>query len=340
MKAVLKKSIKVLLELGIIVLICVLMLDGIVYFILRNPDSLPDNPLTRLVRLVNITAARTQPAFDPECSKYDEQVTYRYREGQCRHQSWEFDVTIKANSLGFPDDEASLIAPEIVVLGDSYTAGWGVEQHQAFPAVLEQLAGKKVLAAAAPSYGTARELLLLDRIDLSGVKTVIIQHSENDAFENMVAIRDKRLNPMPAWEYGIYKNMNLHVASYLKERYYPGKYIRLVKFTLTKPQQPPPPDQESQVEHFLGVVDKSLLVEMDGVKIIVISVNQEPKSDKVFIEALRKSLADPDAPEFHSRITTLKTRENLTRDDYFILDDHLRPSGHQKLAELLFQALQ
>jgi hypothetical protein len=316
------------------------MLDGIVYFILHNPESLPDNPLTRLVRLVNITAARTQPAFDPDCSEYDEQVTYQYKPGQCQHRSWEFDVTIRANSLGFPDDEESLIAPEIIVLGDSYTAGWGVEQHQAFPAILEKLTGQTVLAAAAPSYGTARELLLLDRMDLSGVKTVIIQHSENDAFENMVAIRDKQLNPMPLWQYRVYKRMNLHLHDYLNHWYYPGKYIQLVKFTLTKPKQPPPPAQESQVKHFLGVMDKSRLAEMEGVKIIVISVNQETVSDEVFIEALRKRLADPDVPEFHSRIITLKTRENLTRDDYFILDDHLRPSGHRKLAELLFQALQ
>jgi len=340
MKTVLKKSIKLLLELAIIVFICVLMLDGIIYFVLRNPDLLPDNPLTRMVRLVNIAAGRTQPAFDPACSEYDEQVTYRYKSGQCQHRSWEFDVTIKANSLGFPDDEASLKAPEIIVLGDSYAAGWGVEQHQAFPALLENLTGQTVLAAAAPSYATARELLLLDRMDLSRVKTVIIQHSENDAFENMIAVRDGQLNPMSVSEYGLYKKMNLHLDGYLKKRYYPTKYIELVKFTFTQPPPPPPPDVEGQVSHFLGVLDKSRLVEMDGVDIIVISVNQEPKSDEVFIEALRKRLADENSPKHYSRITTLKTRENLDKEDYFTLDDHLRPSGHQKLAELLQQALQ
>ncbi len=339
MKNVLKKLAKMLLELMIIVFICILMLDGIIYFILQNPKSLPDNPLTRLIRTVNISAARTQPAYDPDCSEYDEQVSYRLKPGQCQHRSWEFDVTIKANSLGFPDDEASLSAPEIIVLGDSYTAGWGVEPHQAFPALLENMTGKKVLAAAAPSYATGRELLLLDRIDLSGVKTIIIQYSENDAFENLVVYRDGKVNPLRITEYGTISHSNLRRDAYMKSRYTPGKYIKLVRFAFSQPKAPRPPDQESQVKHLLGIIDKSIVVQMDGVKIIIASINQEPVSDTAFYQTLRKFLSDESAPKHYARISAIKTRDYLVKDDYFILDDHLRPSGHQKIAQLLYQEL-
>ena len=160
--ALLRKLIRWFVEWSIIALIVILLLDGILYLVFHKPAFFGNNALTQFVKAVNIGAARPQPAYDPDCSKYDFDINYRFREGQCRHKSWEFDVTIRANSAGFPDTEDSLSEPEIIILGDSYAAGWGVEQEQAFPALLENKLKRKVLVAAAPSYATGRELTFRD----------------------------------------------------------------------------------------------------------------------------------------------------------------------------------
>ena len=322
----------------IIILICVLMLDGIIYAVFKNPQSFPD-ALTGFVRMVNISAARPQPAYDPACSKYDFDVNYRFKDGQCRHRSWEFDVTIRGNSQGLPDDESSLLAPEIIILGDSYAAGWGVEQEQAFPAQLEQLSGKKVLVAAAPSYATGRELILLEQLDRSAVKTVIIQYSENDAFENFEVFKNGEVQPIHHMVYRSISQTNLKRKRYLEQPYFPGKYVYLVYLALQQPTAPAPPDDDSKAEHFLGIIARSELGKMDNVNIIVLSVNQEHIPDQGFIDALTARLSSEPDPGFYSRVTAIGTTDALTTEDYFILDDHLRPSGHQKVAELLMETL-
>jgi hypothetical protein len=82
------------------------------------------------------------------------------------------------------DDEESLFSPEIVVVGDSQAMGWGVSQDLTFSSLLENALGKPILNAAISSYGTARELKILERIDLSNLKFLIIQYSDNDYREN------------------------------------------------------------------------------------------------------------------------------------------------------------
>ena len=326
------------MELAVIVLICVLMLDGIIYYTFRNPDSVP-SALAGIIRIVNISAARPQPAYDPACSKYDFEVNYRFKPGQCRHQSWEFDVTIKGNSKGFPDDEASLTAPEIIIVGDSYAAGWGVEQEQAFPAQLERISDKKVLVAAAPSYATGRELALLNDMDLSAVETVIIQYSENDAFENFEVFKNEALTPIHHLVYRSISKTNLKRKRYLQRPYFPGKYIYLVYLAFQQPAAPAPPNDYSKAEHLLTIIERSKLAELKDVPIIIVSIYEGHKSDQAIINAIDKRLEESPQSSINSRITTLPTSAHLTDQDYFILDDHIRPSGHQKVAELLIDSL-
>ena len=72
------------------------------------------------------------------------------------------------------DDEESLKAPEVIVLGDSVAMGWGIEQNETMAQQIEAMAGLKVLNAGISSYGTVREMKLLNRLDLSRVKYLVI----------------------------------------------------------------------------------------------------------------------------------------------------------------------
>jgi hypothetical protein len=61
------------------------------------------------------------------------------------------------NTIGVRDNQRSLTQPEIVVAGDSYAMGWGVQQDESFPELIERRTGRRVLNAAVSSYGTVRE---------------------------------------------------------------------------------------------------------------------------------------------------------------------------------------
>lgn len=86
-----------------------------------------------------------------------------------RFISSEWDTAVAINSLGLRDDEISE-KPEgitrVVVLGDSYAFGYGVEADEAFPAVLERLCAAQALSvdvvnAGIPSYSPTLEYLFL-----------------------------------------------------------------------------------------------------------------------------------------------------------------------------------
>ena len=91
---------------------------------------------------------------------------------QATLESWDSKVKVVSNSHGFRDREYSIQKPagvkRVVVLGDSFTWGWGVEQQDIFTEVAEQaLSGVEVLNLGHMGYGTAQEFLLLNTL---GVK--------------------------------------------------------------------------------------------------------------------------------------------------------------------------
>ncbi|MFN3682223.1 MAG: SGNH/GDSL hydrolase family protein [Nitrospira sp.] len=78
----------------------------------------------------------------------------------------------------------------IIVLGDSQAMGWGVQDHETFAAVLAQDYGFEVVNLAVSSYGTARELLRLQReFSLQEGDVVVIQYHPNDLGENLAFLK-------------------------------------------------------------------------------------------------------------------------------------------------------
>ena len=90
--------------------------------------------------------------WESGCAEFDSQLFYRFREEGCSYSDVQFSTTVRANSLGARDDESSLEAPVIAVLGDSYSAGWGIEEGETYAAQLERLTGHKTLNLAVSSY--------------------------------------------------------------------------------------------------------------------------------------------------------------------------------------------
>ncbi len=114
-----------------------------------------------------------------------------------RHQHPEYDMTIHTSSDGLRGKEITSKSPDtfrILVLGDSIAWGYGVDLTDSFPHQLEQRLndrlspGFEVLNAAIPGYGTAQELVLLQKLGLDYEPDLVIVglFVENDAYDNLI----------------------------------------------------------------------------------------------------------------------------------------------------------
>ena len=90
----------------------------------------------------------------------------------------DFRVTIRNNSRGFRDRERDYAKggkKRIVVLGDSFAWGWGVENDEIFTARMEDLMpGWEVINLAHAGYSTDQELLLLEREGLKYSPDIVL----------------------------------------------------------------------------------------------------------------------------------------------------------------------
>lgn len=328
-----KRLIKVLLNLALIGVITFSMLEGILYLFLHNPQlSLLPTDVTRNIytrELRNVIQA------DPECSQYDDYVSYTLRPGECRFKNIEFDTHYAINSQGLRDSESALSGPEIIVLGDSFTMGWGVEQDEAYPKLIESLTGTKTLNAGISSYATARELRLLERLDKSNLKYLIIQYSDNDVRENQYLYDNGGLDitTKEKWQ----EVSEDHLA---RRDYFPGRYSLIVLFHgwqwLAQSRQSVNNAADSisdaeEAKYFVNAL-KSSRVNLNDYKVILFEINGHNNNDNNFIDAVEK-LIKTDGFVISDNFTFLHLEYKLSDDMYYIYDDHINNQGHRLISD-------
>lgn len=280
--------------------------------------------------------------FEEDAARWDEHLGYTLRPGEFTFANTEYTNRYRVNRVGLRDDAASLDAPRIVVIGDSFAMGWGVEQEEAFPQRLEELSGRRVLNAAVASYGTARQLRLLSTIDLSAASHLIVQFCNNDYFENLAFERQG-----PGFATQSRNGYEAAVAEYRRlRRYWPGRYtvtlfgrrLGRAEPSADHPDPADPASQRRQAELFLEVLRDSP-VDLSSLELIVFELNGYNRFGGLFAPALREVIAAGEWPDFIEGMTVVDLPAELTPDLWFRLDDHITAAGHDLLARRLWEII-
>ncbi len=327
--------------------------------VLARTPALARNPMTRLLARNLYFRDRYVIQYMPETARYDARLAYTLRPGHFTFSNVEFDTEFDVNSLGIRDDEVSLEAPEVILVGDSLGMGWGVEQDETFAQLLERQTGLRVLNAAVSSYGTARKLRMLERLDLSDASHLLLDYSGNDVRENLsFAQAGNRLVTMSAESYDDLVEDHRRVR-----QYWPGKFLRRalgqlfgelaigwaqsVGWVSVDPAKAEtrrlldsadPASRQRNVDLFLNVLLHSP-VDLSQLQIIVFELNSHNEDTDWFVPLIEETIREGDYPEHIRRIKAVPLAAELVDDDFFELDDHMKASGHAKIARRLLPLL-
>lgn len=151
--------------------------------------------LEGLSRLVFSPVRNEMGFFKLSTSPYyrsDETLGWRPRENVLgvHNQEWSFATTFRTNSRGLRDREYSIEKPNgvtrIVVIGDSFTWGWGVGDQEIYTEIVEaSLKGVEVINLGVTAFDTAQEFRYLE---VEGMKyapdIVLLGFCLNDIFTN------------------------------------------------------------------------------------------------------------------------------------------------------------
>ena len=317
----------------------------IFYIVLCNNATLllkmPDPIISHIRTVFWHSPYRRYVQFDPACAEFDPEIFYRLKpSGSCVQETSEFKVRYDNNSAGVRDDEESLVSPEIIALGDSQAMGWGVHKEDRFTEFLERATGKKVLNVAVSSWGPARELLMLKRLDLSNVKTIIFQHASNDAYESEAYLQNTEL---------FHKTRNEKEWSTRsqfddeKSQYFFGKNVYLLITQLWRLYNDGFHQlkiSEKEGEHFLQILKMLKPQTSNDIHYIIFSVNVKRTFHSKFIERLNKAYEHPEFQKEFPHFDTLNITEELNQDQYrFVIDNHLTRKGHEFVASKILPIL-
>jgi lysophospholipase L1-like esterase len=272
-------------------------------------------------------------------SRYDEELFYTFESGKFTFKHINFENEYTINSKGARDDEQSLHRPEIVFIGDSFTTGIGVNQEETFSDRVEKKLQKSTLNLGVPSYGTARESLLLKRFNLDSCKYIVLQYCNNDDNENQAFVRNNfKLNKRSEKDYKDAQIYNELVLHYYPFRYTYSLFAKKILYTMAdlmaKKTSDKPKPQETinnvPASNFFKILQR-IHADYPDKKIVVFELGLFTTSGE-FYQQLKKLVEENQL----KNVDLIDTSKFINCEDcYYSLDFHITPKGHQILADSL-----
>lgn len=277
------------------------------------------------------------------------------------------------NSLGLRNKEIQTKKLKnlfrILILGDSFTAGLEVNNHQTFCAILEKTLNDspkgelhyQVLNAAVRGWGTDQEFLRLRQlIPLLAPDMVIFQVSDNDFNDISTTLLNKRMyhkprfilddngsliltgTPTPKINRGFfyYLNHSSTLSHFLVSKYeFIKKRTRFLQVHISA-EKPLSLSRNQSVTLFLKLINESKQLTMEnGAKIVLFFIGN-PKHYQT---------TNPRAKSTGNAASKIVNRLNQSSVSWFYFDPvkqhllskdgHLNQVGHKKLAQLILTKL-
>jgi hypothetical protein len=265
----------------------------------------------------------------------DDAYFYKMRPGPCALDNIEYRSTITHDADGFRNSRHPS-EYEVAVIGDSHAYGWGVSDDQTFAHILASAHGYNTVNLAIPSYATMRELEALDRHGWRA-KYVVLQYCDNDAGENVASLTMSR----EEFSADVRRSWQAYIASYRA-----GKAegiikpirdlsVMLMQFSFrwkwsSQRRLADARDVPKEASVLAKILDRYRPL-LEGKRLIVFESNPWGAFSPKFRDSVGEELGKLTWLQFR----VLDAATALGPSDYYFLDDHLRPSGHSKLALLL-----
>jgi hypothetical protein len=280
---------------------------------------------------------------EPTCAQFDPELIYLAKPGRANFRNPEFDTIITMQRDGRREQPAPPPGhrEKVVVLGDSFAMGWGVNDAETYSAPLQSRFHYATTNLGVASYGTARELLWLRRQDAwRDADVLIIQFCENDAEENAAFLENPRLFESSAHAEKAWKEVSARPRYELN---YPSVLGRTVDHLYRRVRvegvhamtrsllrdrhlwQRGRDSSHSLARDFLAVWDR--FPALADKPVIVI----DPPGGAGFVADLQHLVAN--RPNFKVM------RLQLQPEHWFRFDGHLKPAGHEAIAVQLDRAI-
>lgn len=283
--------------------------------------------------------------MDSNCAQYSKALFYELKPGEFEFYNRDFSTVFKVNSKGFRDDEKSLNCPKVICLGDSYTMGWGVEGEETFSELLEDHLTKRVLNMGVSSYGTAREIASLEKVNTDSLEYLIIQYCPNDLQENKEYVLAN--NSLRVSSREVYTNAsNVHMD---RAAYYPFKHLINISKHLSEKKEETIVKKELTERQlllnkitfenaFLQILRDSKKIPKTT-KIILFSLEAEYVHNG-FNQGIKKVLDKDFTSSLYDQVSYVDLTGKIDSTHRFSLDPHLNAIGHSVVCREIAQHIE
>jgi hypothetical protein len=322
--------------LPVILILLVISIDMWFNYLINRPARIPGGLLPSFTRYYD-KFERNDLKFEP-CTVYDSISGPRIIPGlRFAFGNIEYRNQYNINRESLRDNDGDLFGSQIICLGNTFTLGCGVEEEQTFAELLARRSQKTVVNMGVTDQRTEDQFDYLSAADTSVLEYLVLQLSYLDTYEEVIPGRDAESRPETYDEFELKRRQ----YGWSKE-YFPGKYSVsiLADWIASTVSQKRNKLTISPVEYAKHTVD-FLAKTRQGVryKIIITQVDEYARMNTGLVNSIDSILRLPQYDSLVSQVHTLDLSGVLKREDYYVLDKHLKAEGHVKVAGQLWNKL-